>query len=113
MTIANIGFYHSLASLAMFITRMIFYLSDKNIFIIKEYLGMIVRNIVDKFKNRVCSVLGQNLVTLYWFGSTATGKASLDSDIDLLIETTKPLTPQKRDQIADIAIDLCADWRLT
>lgn len=71
---------------------------------------MSVRNIVDIFKKRVQSVLGNGFVSLYWFGSTATGKASPDSDIDLLIVTKESLSPRDRDHLADIAIDLCADY---
>lgn len=71
---------------------------------------MNINDIVRTFKNRVKSVLGKGFVSLYWFGSTATGQANPDSDIDLIIVIKEPLTSQDRDHVADIAIDLCADY---
>lgn len=73
-------------------------------------LIMSVRNIVDIFKERVKFVLGPDFVSLYWFGSTATGKTNPESDIDLLLVIKSPLSPQDRDHVADIAIDLCSDY---
>ena len=55
-------------------------------------------------------MLGQNLLNVYWFGSTASQKATKDSDIDILLETRISLTSVERDKVADIAIDLCADY---
>lgn len=70
---------------------------------------MSVSDIVNIFRKRLFLNLGTNLVAVYWFGSTANKACNADSDIDLLVETTKPLTPSQRDQVADIAIDLCAE----
>ncbi len=70
---------------------------------------MLARDIVDRFKNSVRLALGQEFVALYWFGSSAAGEGGADSDIDLLLETRSPLSPHDRDQVADIAVDLCAD----
>ena len=66
-------------------------------------------DVVTSFKRRVQIAVGKKLAAVYWFGSTVHNEAQAGSDIDLLVETTKPLTASERDQVADIAIDLCAE----
>ena len=62
------------------------------------------------FSTRVRQALGSRLVSVYWFGSRARGKGSPDSDFDFLLETIGSLTPEERDLVADIAVDLSADY---
>lgn len=69
---------------------------------------MLVSNIVQQFKTRVKTILADNFKDMYWFGSTVQAQARPDADIDLLIETKYPVTASQRNQIADVAIDLCA-----
>jgi len=66
--------------------------------------------IVEQFRTRVRDALGSALVAIYWFGSRAKGEGSADSDYDLLLETTRRLTEQERDRVADVAIDVSADY---
>lgn len=70
---------------------------------------MTAKYIVKHFRHRLKTLLGENLVAVYWFGSSSRGQLVEGSDIDLLVETSAPLTDKKRDQICDITIDLCAD----
>lgn len=73
---------------------------------------MTVQYIVKHFRNRMKALLGENLVAVYWFGSSSRGQPVQGYDIDLLVETSAHLTDKQRDQACDIAIDLCAEFGL-
>jgi predicted nucleotidyltransferase len=52
------------------------------------------------------SVLGDNFVRLYHYGSRVEGGADTDSDYDVLCVTKRPLTQQEKDEVMDRRIDL-------
>lgn len=66
----------------------------------------IVRNYVQSAHK----LLGGQFLAAYWLGSRQRGEAFPDSDFDLLIETSDTLTLKQRDMLADVAIDLTADY---
>ena len=66
--------------------------------------------IVREFAGRVRRILGEKVVAVRWFGSRARGEERLDSDFDLLLETTRPLTAAERDEVVDATIDIEADY---
>jgi len=66
--------------------------------------------VVEEFGARVRRVLGRKVEAIYWFGSRARGEGNADSDVDLLVETKRVLTPHERDGIADVSIDLAAEF---
>jgi predicted nucleotidyltransferase len=65
---------------------------------------------VEEFASRVRKLLATNLVHVHWFGSRSRGEGNADSDVDLLVETERALTPGERDMVADISIDLAAEF---
>jgi predicted nucleotidyltransferase len=67
---------------------------------------MIVQGYVDRAKVALPGVIQH----AYWFGSRARGMGHPDSDYDLLLETTTELSEMQRDALADIAIDLAAQY---
>jgi len=52
------------------------------------------------------SVLGDDFVRLYHYGSRVDGRAGPDSDYDVLCVTRRPLSRQQRDDVLDRQIDL-------
>ncbi len=79
----------------------------------KIKLPVRIRSAVQEASNRLKSELPVSRVIL--FGSQARGQAAPDSDIDLLILTTTPVTKGLKDKISDILfeIDLKDDVILT
>jgi len=73
---------------------------------------MFASKIVQEFRSRIETVLAGNLQKVYWFGSSSRTQNDADSDIDLLVETKYPVNASQRDEIADVAIDLCAETGL-
>ena len=55
------------------------------------------------------SVLGDNFVRLYHYGSRVEGGAEPDSDYDALCVTKRPLSRQQRDEILDRQLDIQMD----
>jgi predicted nucleotidyltransferase len=68
------------------------------------------KQIVKKYLDGVSHILGGSPIAAYWFGSRSRGDARTDSDYDLLIETLEPVTSEQRDAMADIAVELAADY---
>jgi predicted nucleotidyltransferase len=66
--------------------------------------------VINLFRSRVRQALGPTLVAIHWFGSRARGRYEESSDYDLLLETETELTEQQKDQVADIAVDIAADF---
>lgn len=66
--------------------------------------------IVREYVERARMVLPGVIQHAYWFGSRARGVGQPDSDYDLLLETASALTESQRDALADIAIDLAAQY---
>ncbi|MDI6774060.1 MAG: nucleotidyltransferase domain-containing protein [Verrucomicrobiota bacterium] len=62
--------------------------------------------VVQEFAQRVRSLLGAKLHAIYLFGSRARVEAAMDSDYDLLLETSVRLASDERDRVADITVDL-------
>jgi len=52
------------------------------------------------------SVLGEDFVRLYHYGSRVEGGAAPDSDYDVLCITKRPLSHRQRDDVLDRQIDL-------
>ena len=55
------------------------------------------------------SVLGDDFVRLYHYGSRVVGGAAPDSDYDVLCITKRPLSHRQRDDVLDRQIDLQLD----
>jgi predicted nucleotidyltransferase len=55
------------------------------------------------------SVLGDDFVRLYHYGSRVEGGADAESDYDVLCVTKRPLSRQQRDDILDRQLDLQMD----
>ena len=55
------------------------------------------------------SVLGEDFVRLYHYGSRVEGGAEPDSDYDVLCVTKRPLSHQERDDILDRQLDIQMD----
>lgn len=75
--------------------------------------NMIERNqksIVDEFAKRIRRLQNMNVLQLHWFGSRARNSGTADSDFDFLIETDEPLSESQRNAVADIAVDISADY---
>jgi predicted nucleotidyltransferase len=66
------------------------------------------KTVVETFEKRLTKALADQFVAVHWFGSSAENRVQQPGDIDLLLETRAPLTAYQRDQVADVAIDLCA-----
>lgn len=65
--------------------------------------------VADEFVRRVRAALGSELRAVYWFGSRVQGTSNRDSDFDLLVETEKPLSPEERDRVLDVTIDIISE----
>ena len=52
------------------------------------------------------SVLGDDFVRLYHYGSRVEGGAAPDSDYDVLCVTRRPLSRRQRDEVLDRQIDI-------
>ena len=61
---------------------------------------------VVKLREMLQSVLGENFVRLYHYGSRVEGDADPESDYDVLCVTKRPLGRQQRDEILDKQIDM-------
>lgn len=68
------------------------------------------RDIIEQYVNAARTILGDSFVRAYWFGSRARGEENPASDSDVLIETEKTVTSSQRDALADVAVDLAADY---
>ena len=73
-----------------------------------------INNILDTLLFQIHSILGDNLVGLYLYGSLATGDFDYDiSDIDLLAVTSSDLTPDEFDRLHQMHDHIAAqnkDW---
>jgi predicted nucleotidyltransferase len=56
---------------------------------------------VIELREMLQSLLGDDFVRLYQYGSRVEGGADADSDYDLLCVTRRPLSRQQRDEILD------------
>jgi len=61
---------------------------------------------VIELREMLQSVLGENFVRLYHYGSRVEGGADPESDYDVLCVTKQPLSRQQRDEILDKQIDM-------
>jgi len=61
---------------------------------------------VIELREMLQSVLGENFVRLYHYGSRVEGGAGADSDYDVLCVTKRPLSRQQREDVLDRQIDL-------
>jgi len=68
------------------------------------------QHLANSFVDKARLVLGDNLERAYWFGSRSRGDGEPDSDFDLMLETVTPVTEKMRDKVADISIDMAADY---
>ena len=68
--------------------------------------------VVLEFAQRVRSVLGDRLHAIYLFGSRARGNAPPDSDYDVLLESTAKLSPNERNRVVDITVDISGRSRV-
>jgi predicted nucleotidyltransferase len=64
---------------------------------------------VVEFREMLQSVLGENFVRLYHFGSRIEGGAGRDSDYDVLCVTRRPLTRDEDTEVMARRIDLQLD----
>jgi predicted nucleotidyltransferase len=68
--------------------------------------GRAIHPCVIELREMLQSVLGDNFVRLYHYGSRVEGGAEPDSDYDVLCVTKRPLSRQQRDDVLDRQIDL-------
>ena len=61
---------------------------------------------VIELREMLQSVLGDNFVRLYHFGSRVAGGAASDSDYDVLCVIQRPLSRREMDEVMDRRIDL-------
>jgi len=61
---------------------------------------------VIELREMLQSVLGNDFVRLYHYGSRVTGGATSESDYDLLCVTRRPVNRREKDEILDRRIDL-------
>jgi len=61
---------------------------------------------VIELREMLQSVLGDDFVRLYHYGSRVEGGAGADSDYDVLCVTKRPVSQQQRDEILDRQIDI-------
>lgn len=61
---------------------------------------------VIELREMLQSVLGDDFVRLYHYGSRVEGGAEPDSDYDLLCVTKRPVSRQQRDKILEKQIDI-------
>lgn len=62
-----------------------------------------------QFANEISRILGEKLISVILYGSTARGTASDDSDIDIAILLRSGITPEENDQLSDIIVDFNID----
>lgn len=65
-----------------------------------------VQNSLNKFKQSLKALYGDNLDKIILFGSQARGEAKPDSDIDLLIVTHKILSKKDREKLINLISDI-------
>lgn len=58
-----------------------------------------------EFANGIRHLLGDNLLKIILFGSKTTGKATKESDIDILVMVTR-ISPAIKDSVIDTAFDV-------
>lgn len=63
-------------------------------------------HILKELKQYLITVFGDNIVDVILFGSQASGKASEDSDFDILVVVANDYNWQMRDRILDKAFDI-------
>jgi hypothetical protein len=68
--------------------------------------GRAVHPCVIELREMLQSVLGDDFVRLYHYGSRVEGGAEPDSDYDVLCVTKRPLSNQQRDEILDRQINI-------
>jgi len=68
--------------------------------------GLTPHPCVIELRGMLQSVLGDNFVRLYHFGSHVVGNATPDSDFDVLCVTRRPLNRREMDEVLDRRIDL-------
>ena len=68
--------------------------------------GRAVHPCVIELREMLQSVLGDDFVRLYHYGSRVEGGAEPDSDYDVLCVTKRPLSNQQRDEILDGQINI-------
>jgi predicted nucleotidyltransferase len=61
---------------------------------------------VIELRETLQSVLGENFVRLYHYGSRVEGGATDDSDYDVLCVTKRALSREKKDEILDRQLDI-------
>jgi len=67
---------------------------------------------VIELREMLQSVLGDNFVCLYHYGSRVEGGANQDSDYDVLCVTKRPLNQRKMDEVMDLRIDLQLNYNV-
>lgn len=68
--------------------------------------GRTIHPCVVELREMLQTVLGDDFVRLYHYGSRVEGGAEADSDYDLLCVTKRPVNSRQRDQILDREMDI-------
>jgi hypothetical protein len=71
--------------------------------------GRVLHPCVIELREMLQSVLGDNFVRLYHYGSRVEGCAEADSDYDMLCVTKRPVGRQQRDEILYRQLDIQMD----
>ena len=77
-------------------------------FFLRSMENKAIKRILIEYVDQLLAPLGDHLKVVSWFGSTARGKATEDSDIDVLV-----LTDTEERSLRDTAFDISADISLT
>ena len=62
-----------------------------------------------QFADNISQLLGEKLISVILYGSTARGTASDDSDIDIAILLGAGITPEENDKLSHIIVDFNID----
>jgi hypothetical protein len=71
--------------------------------------GQVIHPCVIELREMLQSLLGDNFLRLYHYGSRVVGGAEPDSDYDVLCITKRPLSRRQRNDVLDRQIDLELD----
>lgn len=64
----------------------------------------------EEFARRIRGALGDSIHEILLYGSTARGEADERSDVDVMVVLTGTTTGQQRDELIEIAFDVCLEY---
>ncbi len=64
----------------------------------------------EEFARRTRRALGDSVHGILLYGSTARGEAGERSDVDVMVVLTETPTGQQRDELIEVAFDVCLEY---